>query len=86
MIFIIYVLCALTSLACAVLLHRHARRAGSRMLFWCALCFWLLAGSNALVIVDHYLLPPEVMLWPLRLGTSLLAVSLLLYGLIFEER
>lgn len=86
MIFIIYVLCALTSLACAVLLHRNARRAGSRMLFWCGMCFWLMTLSNVLVIVDHYVLSADVTLWPLRLGTALLAVSLLLYGLIFEER
>ena len=85
MIFIIYVLCALTSLACAVLLHRNARRAGSRMLFWCGLCFWLLTVSSVLVIVDHYLVP-DVPLWPARHGTSLLAIAVLLYGLVFEER
>ena len=85
MIFVIYVLCALTSLACAALLHRAARRSGSRMLFWCGLCFSVMTVANGLVLVDHYLLP-DVALWPLRHGTSLLAVSLLLYGLIFEER
>lgn len=85
MIFLIYVLCALTSLACAVLLHRNARRAGSRMLFWCGMCFWLLTLSNVLVIVDHYVVP-GVPMWPLRHGTSLLAVAVLLYGLVFEER
>jgi len=85
MIFLIYVLCALTSAACAVLLHRTARRSGSRMLFWCGLCFWLLSAASALAIADHYWLP-DVELWPVRNGTSLLAVAVLLYGLIFEER
>ncbi len=86
MIFIIYVLCALTSLACAVLLHRNARRAGSRMLFWCGMCFWLLSAANVLAIVDHYMVPVDVQLWPLRHGVGLLAVAVLLYGLVFEER
>ncbi|TCZ82409.1 DUF5985 family protein [Lysobacter sp. N42] len=85
MIFLIYVLCALTSAACAVLLHRNAHRAGSRMLFWCGLCFWMLTAASVLVILDHYVLT-GLELWPLRHGTSLVAVALLLYGLIFEER
>jgi hypothetical protein len=85
MIFLIYVLCAVTAAACAILLHRNARRAGSRMLFWCGLCFWLLSLASALVIVDHYMMP-GVELWPLRQGTTLLAVAVLLYGLTFEER
>lgn len=85
MILIIYVLCAFTAMTCAVLLLRGARRSGVRMLFWCGLCFSLLAVANVLVIVDHYLFA-EVQLWPLRSGTSLLAIAVLLYGLIFEER
>lgn len=85
MILLIYTLCALTSLACAVLLHLAARRSGSRMLFWCGLCFDFFTASNILVIVDHYLLP-DVALWPARLATGLVAVAVLLYGLIFEER
>lgn len=85
MILIIYLLCSLTSLACAVLLHLGARRSGSRMLFWCGLCFSVMAVANVLVIVDHYVLT-DVALWPARYGANLLAVSLLLYGLIFEER
>lgn len=85
MILLIYALCALTSLACAVLLHQGARRAGSRMLFWCGLCFGMFAVANGLVILDHYVMR-YVELWPWRLGASLAAVALLLYGLIFEER
>lgn len=85
MIFLIYVLCSLTSAACAVLLHRTARRSGSRMLFWCGLCFGLLTAANMLAIVDHYLIT-DTQLWPLRHATGLLAVTVLLYGLIFEER
>ena len=38
--------------ACAVLLGRSFRRTGMRLLFWSALCFFLLAANNLLVIVD----------------------------------
>ena len=82
---IVYVLCALTALACAVLLLQGARRSASRMLFWSGICFALLAVSNVVLIVDVFVLP-GIALWPLRDGISLLAVSALLYGLIFEER
>jgi integral membrane sensor domain MASE1 len=84
MVLSIYALCALTALACSVLLLIGARRAGSRMLFWSGLCFAGLTLTNLLVIADHYVFR-EVDLAPLRLGSALLAVSLLLYGLIFEE-
>lgn len=85
MILTIYALCALTALACAVLLLHGARRTGSRMLFWSGMCFVFLTITNALVIVDtHVIVGHE--LWTLRLTSGLIAVSLLLYGLIFEER
>jgi hypothetical protein len=66
------------------MLFAGARRTGSRMLFWSGLCFACLTLTNLLVIADKYLFPNDA-LWPLRLGSALLAVALLLYGLIFEE-
>lgn len=80
---VIYALCALTAFACASLLALGARRSRSRMLFWCALCFAGLALSNALIVVDRMVATD---LGILRLGISLVSVSLLLYGLIFEEK
>jgi hypothetical protein len=85
MVLLIYALCALTALACALLLLQGWRRTGSRMLFWSGLCFAGLTLTNLLVIADHYLFR-EVDLAPLRLGSALLAIALLLYGLVFEER
>jgi hypothetical protein len=55
------------------------------MLFWSGLCFAGLTLTNLLVIADHYLFR-EIDLAPLRLGSALLAIALLLYGLVFEER
>lgn len=85
MVLLIYALCALTALACSVLLLLGARRSGSRMLFWSGLCFAGLTLTNLLVIADHYLFR-EIDLGPLRLGSALIAIALLVYGLVFEER
>lgn len=85
MTLVVYALCALTAFACALLLLRASRQSASRMLFWSGICFALLTVSNLLLLVDAYVFP-DVGLWPLRHGISLLAVSVLLYGLIFEER
>jgi hypothetical protein len=85
MVLLIYALCSLTALACAVLLLLGARRTDSRMLFWSGLCFAGLTLTNGLVIADHYLFR-EIDLSLLRLGAALVAIALLLYGLIFEER
>jgi integral membrane sensor domain MASE1 len=85
MVLLIYALCSLTALACAVLLLLGARRTDSRMLFWSGLCFAGLTLTNVLVLADHYLFG-EIDLSQLRLGIALVAIALLLYGLIFEER
>ena len=80
----IYLLCALTSLACFGLLMRSWRLSRSRLLFWSALCFAVLSLNNLLLVVDKLLLP-ATNLTTLRLVTSLAALLLLLFGLIWEE-
>lgn len=81
---IIYILCALTSLGSAVLLWRGYRRSRQRLLYWSALCFALLAVSNAVLVLDLVLLP-DVYILPWRSGVSQIAFLVLLYGLIFES-
>lgn len=85
MAMLIYSLCALTSLACVVLLWRAQRGTRSRLLFWTAWCFLLLAANNVLLVLDKVVWPVEVDLRFWRLGTGLAAVALLLYGLVMEE-
>lgn len=81
---IVYSLCALTALACAVLLFRGHARSGSRMLLWSALCFAFLTVSNALLVIDRLVLPAPVLnTW--RLVPTLLGLALLLYGLTQED-
>jgi hypothetical protein len=84
MAFTIYLLCTLTSLACAWLLLRSYHRTGHRLLFWSGLCFCSMTINNLLLMADK-LVFAMVDLLPLRLATALLAVALLLYGLIYEK-
>jgi hypothetical protein len=81
---IIYSLCALTALLCAVLLLRAHARNRSRMLFWSGLCFVGLTFSNVLLVLDRIVLP-LVDLSTARLVAALVALLLLIYGLVMEE-
>lgn len=82
---VIYSLCALTSLACFVLLWRSWSAAGHRLLFWSALCFAALSVNNILLVIDKLVLPTQVDLTFWRLTAALAAVMLLLFGLVWEE-
>jgi hypothetical protein len=80
----VYLLCFLTSSACAWLLARSYWRTGARLLLWSALCFVLLGINNLVVFVDLVVLPEAVTLQVLRLLLSLAAVSVLLFGFIWD--
>lgn len=80
---IVYTLCFLTSSACAGLLARSYRSSGARLLLWSCLCFVLLAANNLLLIVDMLVLP-DVALRLGRLLLALAAVSVLLFGFIWD--
>jgi Family of unknown function (DUF5985) len=79
----VYVVGALVTLLCGVLLMRGYMRTRRRLLLWSALCFLGLSLSNGLVFVDLVLLP-YVDLYRWRLVTAAIAMVLLLYGLIWE--
>jgi len=81
----VYILCAATSLLCAVLLYRGYRNSGARLLFWSALCFVGFALNNILLIIDVRIVPHiDLSTW--RLVPALIGGWLLLYGLIWESR
>jgi hypothetical protein len=82
---LIYVMCAGTSAACAVLLLRGYSSTKVGLLFWSALCFVGLALSNALLVVD-LLFVPEVSLMTARQLITLTSLVVLIYGLIWEAR
>ena len=68
----------------AALLQAHAR-SGYRLLLWSGLCFVGLTLSNILLFIDLVLLPQDINLYQLRLGTAAVAMLLLLYGLVWES-
>ena len=82
---VVYVLCALTSALCAVLLLRSWLASRMRLVLWTAVGFAGLAVNNTLLVVDRSVLP-DVDLVLLRDASGLLAVSVLLAGLIWESR
>lgn len=81
---IIYLLCAATALACAVLVLRSYRLTRHRLLFWCGLCFAGMFLSNLLLIIDR-LVVPEADLSTVRLCSGFVALLPLLYGLVWED-
>jgi hypothetical protein len=81
---IVYILCALTSIACAVMLVRGYVRSRTRFLLWSSLCFVGLAINNALLFVDKVLLPTTVDLSLVRAATALAGLVVLMYGLIWD--
>lgn len=78
-----YILCALVSLLCAVLLLRGYFHGRHRLLLWSGLCFAGLAIANGLVFLDLVMLP-NVDLYPLRLAMTAASVLTLLIGLLWE--
>lgn len=79
----VYILGALTSLVCAILLARGYVRSQAKLLLWSALCFFGLTISNALIFVDLVLFPEkDLYLW--RLTTATASMLVLVYGLIWE--
>lgn len=80
----IYLLCAITSLICLILLARGYARTGVKLLLWSSICFVGLALNNLLLFIDLVILPREVDLVFWRQLTTLISVSVLLYGFVWE--
>jgi hypothetical protein len=79
----VYVLCFLTSAACAWLLGRSYVRTRAGVLLWSAICFGLLAANNLVLVFDMLILPDvDLKLW--RLVLTLAAVASLIWGFIWE--
>ena len=79
----VHLLCALTSLACAVLLLRGWRRSRVRLLLWSGLCFVGLALNNVLLVIDVHVAPDRD-LSLVRTLPALAGVALLLWGFIWD--
>jgi drug/metabolite transporter (DMT)-like permease len=81
----VYVLCALTSFACAVLLLRGFVRRGVRLLLWSGLGFVGFAFGNAMLVADLLVFPQrDLLLW--RDLPTLAGVVVLVFGLVWDTQ
>jgi hypothetical protein len=81
---LVYVLCALTSTACAVLLLRGYARSRFRLLLWSGLCFVGFALNNVLLVLDkRVILDVDMSVW--RTVPALIGVALLLFGFVWDS-
>lgn len=78
---LVYLLCAATSLGCALLLIRGARNTSNRLLFWSSMCFFAMTINNVLLYINFIVLPDIDILIIARL-TAVLGVVMLNVGLI----
>src|SRR5690349_12613969 len=80
---LVYILCAITSLASAFLLWRAARGSASRLLMWSCLCFLGMAVNNVLLFVNAAT-PEEIQVQTPANIAALASVLVLLVGLIWD--
>jgi len=80
---VVYILCFLTSAACAWLLGRSYSSNGTKLLLWSSICFVFLAANNLALILDLVVFP-SLDLRTIRLLLALAAVICLVWGFIWE--
>jgi hypothetical protein len=80
----VYVLCALTSLACAILLLRAYQARAVRLLLWSGLAFVGFALANVMLVVDRVIIGPEVDLGIWRSLPVLAGLAVLIYGMVWD--
>jgi Family of unknown function (DUF5985) len=83
MAFAVHILCALTSIACTILLMRGYLWSEVKLLLWSSLCFVGLALNNIMLMVDE-LVYPNIDLSIPRVLPALIGLMLLIFGLIWE--
>lgn len=79
----VYLLCALTSIACAALLLRNYFRRPSHLALWTGLGFAAFALNNVLLFIDMRVIA-SIDFSFYRNASALLAVLFVLYGLLTE--
>ena len=82
---LVYLLCSATSLLCAVMLLRSFAKQRVRLLLWSGLCFLGLMIDNAMLYVDMFVIPDvDLSMW--RKLPGLLALTILLFGLVWDSK
>ena len=80
---LVYLMCAVTSIVCAVLLYLNYRKKSTRLLLWSAICFFGLAINNSLLFVDLVLIP-DLDLSVFRTVPAVLGFAALVWGFIWD--
>ncbi|HVC31655.1 MAG TPA: DUF5985 family protein [Steroidobacteraceae bacterium] len=84
----VYILCAVTSIICAVLLFRGYSATRTRLLFWASLCFLFLAINNVVLYIDLVVIPassPIDLFW-YRKTAAVIGMLVLVFGLVWDSR
>jgi hypothetical protein len=81
---VIYVLCMLTSLTCAMLLGIAYRRTRTHLLLWSSLCFVGLTANNLLLFLDIVIFP-SLDLGPFRDWSGVISMALIVFGLVWNN-
>lgn len=81
---LVYMFCFVTCAICAALLVRSWFKTRTRLLLWVAVSFTMLALNNFLLLADTTLTTAEVDLSPFRVVSAVIAVSILIFGLVWE--
>ena len=81
---LVYMFCFIACAICAGLLVRSWFKTRTRLLLWIAISFVLLAVNNFFLFADTTLTPSDVDLSVYRTVSALVAVSVLIFGLIWE--
>jgi hypothetical protein len=83
--YIVYILCALTSIGCTILLFGRYQKTRVNLLFWSGLAFLAFTVTNMLLFVDLVLLGPDLDLAIWRNVFTLAGVLGLLCALINDN-
>ena len=79
----VFILSALVSLACAVLLLRSFARSRGGLLLWAGVCFTGLTLNNLLLFLDEIAADVDLSAW--RTAPALAGMLALVFGLIWDE-
>lgn len=82
---IVYLLCTLTSLLCAIMLFRAFKKSQFRLLFWSSMGFIGFGISNILLFIDVVVFPDVTYILNFRSVPAVVGMITMIYGLIMEE-
>lgn len=80
---VVYLLCSLTSIICALLLIRGYLRTKARLLLWSSVCFLALVVNNLFLVLDRIFFT-DVDFYVFRQYAAFVGLVILVYGLVWD--